>query len=98
MNLILKAINNDKSKIRQFPVSFSGNSFAIIYEYQPEFEEFLPNLISGIRSMSSDDIPIYCAASQMYSEIENIRKVTLKDDKVVFIEPKDKLTSTSEQV
>lgn len=98
MNLILKAIDTQKSKIRQFPVSFSGKSFAVIYDYQNDHESFLPDLISGIRYMSSEDITIYCVSSQMYSEVEGVRKVTLKDDKVVFTEPNNKLTTTPEQV
>lgn len=98
MNLILKAIDTKKSKIRQFPVTLSGKSFAVIYEYQSDYETFLPDLIEGIRYMTSEDVTIYCASSQMYSEIEGVRKVTLTDDKVVFTEPNNKLTTNPEQV
>lgn len=99
MNLVLKALNKEKNKVREFEVSFSKTyNFAIIYDYAAESESFLPVLVDGIKGMSTDDVSIYCSEGQIYEELVNIKKVIITEEKLELIEPKNQLTDTRNEV
>ncbi len=99
MNLILKAINKEKSKIRQFPVAFDNdNTFAIIYEYIAEYDSFLPALVDGIKSLSKDNIEIYCTETEMFTEITNVKKLKCNEETIEVMEPKNTLTDANNEV
>lgn len=89
MNLILKALNKEKTIIRQFQVSISKeHNFAVIHDYLPEYETFLPVLSDGIKSLSTNDVSIYCIDSESYSNATNIKKLKVSEEKVEVIESK----------
>lgn len=99
MNLILKAINKEKSKIRQFPVSFSKEPlFAVIYEILPEHDSFLPALVDGIKAISGDAVEIYCTDSDLFTEIENVKKLKCNEETIEVMEPKNQLTDANNEV
>jgi hypothetical protein len=99
MNLILKAINKEKSTIRQFPVSFSKEPrFAVIYDILPEHDSYLPALVDGIKSMSGDTVEIFCTESDLFSEIQNVKKLKWTEETVEVIEPKKSLTDINDVV
>lgn len=90
MNLVLKSINREKNKIREFHVSiFKDPTFSIIYEYLSEYETFLPGLIEGIKSFTTEDMPIYCVGSSLYSELNDIKKLKVTEDKIELLEQKE---------
>lgn len=89
MNVILRAIDNEKTKMKQFPVSFADTeNFVVIYEFLPEHESFLTNLVKGITSCSKEGVIIYCTPSSMFSDIEDIKKVITKDTVVSLVSAK----------
>jgi hypothetical protein len=91
MNVILKAIDKDKTKMRQFPVTFADNeNFVIIYEVNTEHEVFLDNLVKGILSTSREGVQIYCTSNSLFDEIEDIRKVNVKENVVELLVAKVK--------
>jgi hypothetical protein len=89
MNVILKAIDQEKTKMRQFPVTFAdGENFIVIYEFLPEHEIFLSNLVKGILSTAREGVQIFCTPCSMFSEIEDIKKVSIKDDNISLVAAK----------
>jgi hypothetical protein len=91
MNLYLRALDKDKKRIKQFPVTLLGNKAAIIYECEG-YEPFILNLIKGIKGMSSEDIEIFIVTSPMFSEFESLKKLVVTESgELQVIEPKSDL-------
>ena len=79
-------MNTEKNAIRQFSVSFATQeNFAVIYEFLPEHESFLPALVDGIKYMSTQEVTIFCTKSEMFSAVEDPQKVVIKEEKVVLV-------------
>jgi len=88
MNLILQAFSAETKLIREFHVSFYENK-AVIFEYDKEHESYLSNLVKGIIRMSNSETEVFCVSSEMFAEMENIKKIKILEDyKIELIEPK----------
>ncbi len=86
MNVILRAIDQEKTKMKQFPVSFADTeNFVIVYEFLPEHEVFLTNLVKGILSTSREGAQIFCTSGSLFDEITDIKKVSIKDDNISLV-------------
>lgn len=90
MNLIMRALDQDKQRIKEFPVSFYENKMAIIYEFSPEHSIFLENLVNGINEIANEKALIICTPSQIFTSIEKFQKVKY-EDKIELIDPKKDL-------
>lgn len=88
MNLVFKSINKEKTSAREFRVTIAKDlNFGIIYEYSSAYESFLPDLVYGIKSMSTEDVTIYCSEDALYAEVSNLKRLKLTDDKIEVMEP-----------
>ena len=78
MNTLMRAINKEKSKIKLFPVSFYEDKLAIIYEYEPSLDSFLPHIIEGIMEHTNEQARIIATSECQFSEIQSYQEVIME--------------------
>jgi len=88
MNLYYKGINQERNKIKLFPVANYEDKLLIIYTFTEDDKTFLPSLVEGSREYATD-IEVIITPNDIFCPIESYEKVIYKDGEIKLIKPKE---------